>query len=143
MGAYNGNPKTFYPNFTVNLPGSGADTVWHLDWATWNTTTGVGNLYASTSTAPTGVSFTGTNAGGGGFDQLRLFSRSGGSEVQSGNIAFEEPRNAFTKWILHISKTHAFLQEKCDNINAKNELSNAKCDLQNVVLLFWMLTTLN
>jgi hypothetical protein len=93
MGAYNGNPKTFYPNFSVNLPGSGADTVWHLDWATWNTTTGVGNLYASTSTAPTGVSFTGTNAGGGGFDQLRLFSRSGGSEVQSGNIAFVKVYN--------------------------------------------------
>jgi hypothetical protein len=88
MGAYNGNPKTFYPNFSVNLPGSGADTVWHLDWATWNTTTGVGNLYASTSTAPTGVAFTGTNGGGGGFNQLRLFSRSSGSEVQSGNIAF-------------------------------------------------------
>jgi hypothetical protein len=88
MGAYNGNPKTFYPNFTVNLPGSGADTVWHLDWATWNTTTGVGNLYAATSAQPTGVDFTGTNAGGGGFNQLRMFSRSAGSEVQSGNIAF-------------------------------------------------------
>jgi hypothetical protein len=87
MGGYNGNPKTFYPNFSVNLPGSGADTVWHLDWATWNTTTGVGNLYAATNTAPSGVSFTGTNAGGGGFNQLRLFSRSGGAEVQSGNIA--------------------------------------------------------
>jgi hypothetical protein len=50
--------------------------------------TGVGNLYASTSTAPSGVSFTGTNAGGGGFDQLRMFNRASGSEVQSGNIAF-------------------------------------------------------
>jgi hypothetical protein len=93
MGAYNGNPRTFYPNFSVNLPGSGADTVWHLDWATWNTTTSVGNLYASTSTAPTGVSFTGTNAGGGGFNQLRMFSRSAGSEVQSGNIAFVKVYN--------------------------------------------------
>jgi hypothetical protein len=88
MGAYNGNPKTFYPNFSVNLPSTGADTVWHLDWATWNTTTGVGNLYASTSTAPSAVTFTATNAGGGGFNQLRMFSRSAGSEVQSGNIAF-------------------------------------------------------
>jgi hypothetical protein len=93
MGAYNGNPKTFYPNFSVNLPGSGADTVWHLDWATWNTTTGVGNLYAATSTAPTGVDFTGTDAGGGGFNQLRMFSRSAGSEVQSGNIAFVKVYN--------------------------------------------------
>jgi hypothetical protein len=88
MGAYNGNPRTFYPNFSVNLPGSGADTVWHLDWATWNTTTSVGNLYASTSIAPSAVTFTATNAGGGGFNQLRMFSRSAGSEVQSGNIAF-------------------------------------------------------
>lgn len=88
MGAYNGNPKTFYPNFSVNLPSTGADTVWHLDWATWNTTTSVGNLYASTSIAPSAVSFTATNASGGGFNQLRLFSRSSGSEVQSGNIAF-------------------------------------------------------
>jgi hypothetical protein len=88
MGAYNGNPRTFYPNFSVNLPGSGADTVWHLDWATWNTTTSVGNLYASTSTAPTSAAFTATNASGGGFNQLRMFSRSAGSEVQSGNIAF-------------------------------------------------------
>jgi hypothetical protein len=88
MGAYNGNPNTFYPNFSVNLPGSGADTVWHLDWATWDTTTNTGKLYTSTTTAPTTHSFTGTNAGGGGFNQLRLFSRSGGAEVQSGNIGF-------------------------------------------------------
>ena len=93
MGAYNGNPRTFYPNFSVNLPGSGADTVWHLDWATWNTSTNTGNLYASTNTAPSAASFTATNAGGGGFNQLRLFSRSSGSEVQSGNIAFVKVYN--------------------------------------------------
>lgn len=93
MGAYNGNPRTFYPNFSVNLPSTGADTVWHLDWATWNTTTGVGNLYASTSTAPSAVTFTATNASGGGFNQLRMFSRSAGSEVQSGNIAFVKVYN--------------------------------------------------
>ena len=88
MGAYNGNPSTFYPNFTVNLPSSGADTVWHLDWATWNTSTSTGTLYTSTSTAPTNFAYQVTNAGGGGFNQLRMFSRSSGSEVQSGNIAF-------------------------------------------------------
>jgi hypothetical protein len=93
MGAYNGNPNTFYPNFSVNLPSTGADTVWHLDFATWNTSTNVGNLYASTSTAPSAVSFTGTNAGGGGFNQLRLFSRSAGTEVQTGNIAFVKVYN--------------------------------------------------
>jgi len=54
MGAYNGNPKTFYPNFSVNLPSTGADTVWHLDWATWNTSTSLGQLYTATSAQPTG-----------------------------------------------------------------------------------------
>jgi len=93
MGAYNGNPSAFYPNFTVNLPSSGADTVWHLDWATWNSSTNTGQLYTSTSTAPTNYSFTATNAGGGGFNQLRMFSRSSGSEVQSGNIGFVKVYN--------------------------------------------------
>ena len=93
MGAYNGNPNTFYPNYSVNLPSSGADTVWHLDWATWNTSTSTGLLYTSTSTAPTNFAYGVANAGGGGFNQLRLFSRSSGSEVQSGNIAFVKVYN--------------------------------------------------
>ena len=93
MGLYNGNPDTFYPNFTVNLPGSGADLVWRFGWATWNTTTSLGQLYTATSTQPTGTSFTGTNAGGGGFNQLRLFSRSAGSEVQTADIGFVKVYN--------------------------------------------------
>ena len=88
MGAYNGNPNTFYPNYAVNLPGSGADTVWHFGWATWNTTTSLGQLYLATNTQPTSAANSVSNAAGGGFNQLRMFSRSGGSEVQSGNIAF-------------------------------------------------------
>jgi hypothetical protein len=93
MGAYNGNPNTFYPNFSVNLPSTGADTVWHLDFATWNTSTNTGNLYTSTSTAPSSAAFTVTNASGGGFNQLRLFSRAAGTEVQSGNIGFVKVYN--------------------------------------------------
>ena len=93
MGAYNGNPNTFYPNFSVNLPSTGADTVWHLDWATWDTSTSTGKLYTSTSTAPSAAAFTGTNASGGGFNQLRMFSRAAGAEVQSGNIAFVKAYN--------------------------------------------------
>jgi hypothetical protein len=93
MGAYNGNPNTFYPNYSVNLPSTGADTVWHLDWATWNTSTSTGTLYTSTSTAPSNFAYQVTNAGGGGFNQLRLFSRSAGSEVQSGNIGFVKVYN--------------------------------------------------
>jgi hypothetical protein len=88
MGLYNGHDQTFYPNFAVNLPSSGADLFWHLDWATWNTSTSLGQLYSATSSSPTGTSFTGTNAGGGGFDQLRLFSRAGGTEVQTADIGF-------------------------------------------------------
>ena len=88
LGLYNGNPNAFYPNFSVNLPGSGADLVWRFNWATWNTTTSLGQLYTATSTQPTGTSFTGTNEGGGGFNQLRMWSRSSGSEVQTADIGF-------------------------------------------------------
>ena len=93
MGMYNGNPNTFYPNFAVNLPGTGADLVWHFGWATWNTTTSTGQLWIATSSQPTNYTYTGTNAGGGGFNQLRLFSRSSGSEVQTGNIGFVKVYN--------------------------------------------------
>jgi hypothetical protein len=86
LGAYNGHPKAFYPNFSVNLPGSGADTVWHFSWGTFNTGTSLGQLYTATSAQPTGTSFTGTSGSGGGFNQLRLFSRSGGVEVQTADI---------------------------------------------------------
>jgi hypothetical protein len=88
MGLYNGNPDTFYPNYAVNLPGSGADLVWHFGWATWNTITSLGQLYTATNTAPTGTAYSVTNAGGGGFNQLRMFSRSAGSEVQTADIGF-------------------------------------------------------
>ena len=93
MGAYNGNPNTFYPNYAVNLPSSGADTVWHLDVATWDSPTSTGKLYTATSTAPVAAAYSVSNAAGGGFNQLRLFSRSAGSEVQSGNIAFVKVYN--------------------------------------------------
>ena len=86
LGAYNGNPNTFYPNYSVKLPSSGADTVWHFAWGTFNTGTSLGQLYTATSTQPTGTSFAVTNSGGGGFNQLRLFSRAGGSEVQTADI---------------------------------------------------------
>jgi hypothetical protein len=88
MGLYNGNPDTFYPNITVNLPATGADLVWHFGWATWNTSTSLGQLYTATSSQPTSVAFSATNSGGGGFNQLRMFSRSAGSEAQTGNIGF-------------------------------------------------------
>ena len=93
LGLYNGHPNAFYPNFSVNLPGSGADLVWRFNWATWNTTTSLGQLYTATSTQPTGTSFTGTNGGGGGFNQLRMYSRASGSEVQTADIGFVKAYN--------------------------------------------------
>jgi len=86
MGLYNGNPDAFYPNGTVNLPVSGADLVWHFGWATFNTSTTVGQLWIATSTQPTTYSYTATNAAFGGFNQLRMFSRAAGTEVQTGSI---------------------------------------------------------
>ena len=93
MGLYNGNPDTFYPNFSVNLPGSGADLAWHFGWATWNTTTSLGQLYTATSSQPTGVAYAVTNGGGGGFNQLRMFSRAAGTEVQTADIGFVKAYN--------------------------------------------------
>ena len=86
MGLYNGNPNTFYPNGTVNLPSTGADLVWHFGWATFNTSTSVGQLWIATNTQPTTFTYTATNAAFGGFNQLRMFSRSGGAEPQTANI---------------------------------------------------------
>jgi hypothetical protein len=95
IGAYNGYPNTFYPNFSVNLPATGADTIWHLNWATWNNSTSTGSLYISSgSTAPASAAYSVTNAAGGGFNQLRLFSRAAATEVQSGNIAFVKVYNS-------------------------------------------------
>jgi hypothetical protein len=88
MGLYNGHPNTFYPNFAVNLPASGADLVWRFGWALWNTSTSTGQIWGATSSVPTNFLFTGTNGGGGGFNQLRMFSRSAGSEVQTADIGF-------------------------------------------------------
>jgi hypothetical protein len=93
MGLYNGNPDTFFPNYAVNLPSSGADLVWHFGWASWNTTTSQGLLYTATSSQPTGTSFAVTNASGGGPNTFRLFSRSSGSEAQTGDIGFVKAYN--------------------------------------------------
>jgi hypothetical protein len=51
-----------------------------------NISTGVGQLWIATNTQPTTFTYTATNAAFRGFNQLRLFSRASGSEVQSGNI---------------------------------------------------------
>jgi hypothetical protein len=50
-------------------------------------------LYTATNTQPVGTSFSVTNASGGGFNNLRMFSRSSGSEVQTGDIGFVKVYN--------------------------------------------------
>jgi hypothetical protein len=106
MGSLNGNPNAFYPNFAVNQPASGADTVWHLDWATWDNSTNTGRLYTSTNTAPTNYSYTATNASGGGFNQLRMFNRIGALDTQSGNIGFVKVYN-YVLTLAEIQDLHA------------------------------------
>lgn len=88
MGSYTGSHSAFYPNFIVNQPTSSTDTAWHLDWATWDNSTGTGQLYTSTTTAPTDAAFTAISASGGGFNQLRMFNRAGALDTQTGNIGF-------------------------------------------------------
>lgn len=94
MGTYNGNPDTFYPNGAVNLPVTGADLVWHFGWGTLNVVTGLGQLYTATSSQPTGTSYAVTNAGFRGFNQLRMWSRSAGTEVQTADIGFVKVYNS-------------------------------------------------
>lgn len=96
MGSYSSGSNymnVFYPNGTVNLSSDIADQNWHFIWGTFNTSTSVANLYIATNTQPAAVYKTATNAGFGGFNQLRLFSRSAGSEVQTGDIGFVKAYN--------------------------------------------------
>lgn len=89
MAAYNGFVNAFYPNYAVNLPSSGTNAVWNFIWGTWNASTGLGQVYTATSAQPTGTAFTATNLGsGGGPNQIRLFSRSAATEVQTADIGF-------------------------------------------------------
>ena len=88
MGSYSGSHSAFYPNFVVNQPSSSTDTNWHLDWATWDNSSGTGTLYTSTTIAPTSSAFTAVSASGGGFNQFRLFNRAGALDTQTGNVGF-------------------------------------------------------
>ena len=89
MGGYSSKSKTFYSNgVTINLSGP-IDTTWHLDWARFNKNTSVGDLFSVTTSQPTGTpAYTTTNSGIGGFNQLKLFSKSDGNECAAGDIAF-------------------------------------------------------
>jgi len=97
MGSYSNGVTSwmnvFFPNNTVNLNSDVGDLNWHFIWGTYNSSTTVANLYIATNTQPASVYKTATNAANGGFNQLRLFSRSAGSEVQTGDIGFVKVYN--------------------------------------------------
>ena len=97
MGSYSNGVTSwmnvFYPNNTVNLNSDTGDTNWHFIWGTYNSSTTVANLYIATNTQPAAVYKTATNGGQGGFNQLRLFSRAAGSEVQTGDVGFVKAYN--------------------------------------------------
>ncbi len=93
MGAYNGFVNSFYPAYAVNLPSSGTNSVWNFIWGTWNASTGLGQMYTATNTQPVSTTATATSLGGGGPNNIRLFSRSSGSEVQTGDIGFVKAYN--------------------------------------------------
>lgn len=87
--------NVFYPNGTVNLNSDSyvGNSGWNFLWALYNTSTGWGNLYIAASGVNSTVGPTAAykfvNVGTGsthGFNQFRLWSRSVGAEVQTGNI---------------------------------------------------------
>jgi len=93
MGSYSGNMNVFYPNGIVNLNSDPEDAAWHFIWGTFDYSTTTANLYIATNTAPTSAYRTVTDGAFGGFNQLRLFSRSSGFEVQTGNIGLIQVYN--------------------------------------------------
>ena len=87
-GGYNGHPSVYYSNgVAINLSSAPVDTVWHLDWLTFNKTTTVGNIYSATISQPTSTpTYTATSGAIRGFNQLRLFNRASGTEAHPADV---------------------------------------------------------
>ena len=94
--------NVFYPAATVNLTSDAYTTNsgWNFLWGLYNTTTGWANLFIASSTVnnvsgPSSVYKSVLFSAGSthGFNQLRLWSRNGGVEVQTGNIGFVKVYN--------------------------------------------------
>lgn len=95
---YNGSyfKNVFYPAASVNLSSDSytGDSGWNFIWGSYNAVSGVANVYIASSSvnnvsgpAAYYKQLTGLS-GSRGFNQLRLWSRSAGSEVQTGNVGF-------------------------------------------------------
>jgi hypothetical protein len=87
MGGYSNYPKVYFSNgVSINLTGAARDTVWHIDFVTFNGIS-LGNVFSSTSVQPTATpTYTATNASISGFNQLQLYSKSDGNECAAGDI---------------------------------------------------------
>jgi hypothetical protein len=87
MGGYSNYPKVYFSNgVSINLSSATRDTVWHIDFVTFNGTS-LGNIFSSTSVQPTATpTYTATNASIRGFNQLQLYSKSDGNECAAGDI---------------------------------------------------------
>jgi hypothetical protein len=85
MGGYSGYVSCYYSNGTTINLGATRDTVWHIDFVTFNLATG--SVFSSTSAQPTATpSFTANSTGISGFNQLRLYAQSAGFESGAANI---------------------------------------------------------
>ena len=86
MGGYSNYPKAWFSNGqSINLNSATKDTVWHIDFVTFNKT--VGNIYSCTSVQPTSTpTYTLASSSISGFNQLKLYSKNDGNECAAGNI---------------------------------------------------------
>ena len=86
--------NSFYPNADMGYNVDAYDTGWRFIWGTYNGTTGVSTKFIASSTVnntsgPSSAYKTSTiGVGSHGFNQLRLWNRSAGSEPATGNVGF-------------------------------------------------------
>ena len=90
MGGWNGYYGVWYSDPYGDPYGIGSDTIWHIDFVTFDKTSLIGNVFSSTSSQPTATpteSFSPfSNQGINGLKGLRLFSMDSGQEWAAGNI---------------------------------------------------------
>jgi hypothetical protein len=86
MGGYSGYPKAWFSNgVTINLTGATRDTIWHIDFVTFDKATG--NVFSCTTVQPTSTpTYTSASSTISGFNKLKLYSKSDGNECAAGDI---------------------------------------------------------
>ncbi len=88
MGGHNGYPSVFYSDPYGNPNGSPSqDTIWHIDFVTYDKTSQIGKIFSCTNTQPeTPTQSFNPFSNQGVLNGFRLFSRSTGDEWAEGNI---------------------------------------------------------